>query len=43
MVLDINNQPSIEPEQLENFIVEGFNLIDVREEDEWNAGQHQIA
>lgn len=43
MVLDINNQPSIEPEQLENSIVEGFKLIDVREEDEWNAGHHQNA
>tara|TARA_B100001996_G_scaffold270884_1_gene211973 strand:- start:933 stop:1283 length:351 start_codon:yes stop_codon:yes gene_type:complete len=43
VVLGISQTPSIEPEQLENLIQDGFTLIDVREQDEWNAGHHQSA
>ena len=43
MVFGISDTPSIEPEQLENLIQDGFKLIDVREQDEWNAGHHQSA
>ena len=43
MALGINNSPSIEPEQLEKLIQDGFKLIDVREQDEWNAGHHKSA
>ena len=43
MVLDINNTPSVEPEDLENLLQEGYQLIDVREQDEWDAGHHKLA
>ena len=43
MVFGISDTPSIQPEQLENLIQDGFKLIDVREQDEWNAGHHQSA
>lgn len=43
MVLGISHPPSIDPEQLESLIQDGFKLIDVREQDEWDAGHHQSA
>ena len=43
MVLGINNTPSVEPENLEDLLQEGFKLIDVREKDEWDAGHHKHA
>ncbi len=43
MVLDINNIPSVEPETLEDLLKEGYLLIDVREQDEWDAGHHKRA
>ena len=43
MVLGINNTPSIEPENLEDLLQEGYQLIDVREQDEWDAGHHKRA
>mgnify|MGYP001186927065 FL=1 len=43
MVLDINYTPSVEPENLEELLKEGYQLIDVREQDEWDAGHHKRA
>ena len=43
MVLGINNTPSVEPENLENLLQEGYKLIDVREQDEWDAGHYKSA
>ena len=43
MVLGINNTPSVKPEDLENLIQQGYQLIDVRENDEWDAGHYKIA
>ena len=43
MVLDINNTPSVEPENLEDLLQEGYQLIDVREQDEWDAGHYKSA
>ena len=43
MVLGINNTPSVEPENLEDLLQEGYQLIDVREHDEWDAGHHKRA
>ena len=43
MVSDINNTPSVMPEDLENFIQQGYQLIDVRENDEWDAGHYKSA
>ena len=31
------------PENLENLLSEGYKLIDVREQDEWDAGHHEEA
>ena len=36
----ISNTPSIQPEKVEDFIENGHLLIDVREDDEWEAGHH---
>ena len=43
MVSGINNTPSVMPEELENLIQQGYQLIDVRENDEWNAGHYKSA
>jgi len=43
VALDINNIPSVEPETLEDLLKEGYLLIDVREQDEWDAGHHKNA
>ena len=43
MVLGINNIPSVMPEDLENLIQQGYQLIDVRENDEWDAGHYKSA
>ena len=43
MVLDTNNTPSVMPEDLENLIQQGYQLIDVREHDEWDAGHYKSA
>ena len=43
MVLGINNTPSVMPEDLENLIQQGYQLIDVRENDEWDAGHYKNA
>ena len=43
MVLGINNTPSVEPENLEDLLQEGYQLIDVGEQDEWDAGHHESA
>ena len=43
MVLDINNTPSVMPKDLENLIQQGYQLIDVRENDEWDAGHYKSA
>ena len=42
MVLGINNIPSVMPEDLENLIQQGYQLIDVRENDEWDAGHYKV-
>jgi rhodanese-related sulfurtransferase len=41
--LGINNTPSLEPENLEDLLQEGYQLVDVREQDEWDAGHHKSA
>jgi len=38
-----NNNEEITPENLESFLSEGYKLIDVREQDEWDAGHHSEA
>ena len=43
MELDINNTPSLEPKNLEDLLQEGYQLVDVREQDEWDAGHHKSA
>ena len=43
MVLDTSNTPSVMPEDLENLIQQGYQLIDVRENDEWDAGHYKSA
>ena len=43
MVLGINNTPSVEAENLEDLLQGGYQLIDVREQDEWDAGHHKRA
>ena len=40
MELGINSTPSVQPNEVENFIKEGFVLVDVREIDEWTSGHH---
>ena len=40
MVFGISNTPSIQPEQVEDSMENGYLLIDVREDDEWQAGHH---
>ena len=43
VVFGISNTPSIQPEQVEDCIENGHQLIDVREDDEWQAGHHSNA
>tara|TARA_X000000368_G_scaffold392136_1_gene356646 strand:+ start:7768 stop:8118 length:351 start_codon:yes stop_codon:yes gene_type:complete len=43
VVLGINNTPSVEAENLEDLLQGGYQLIDVREQDEWDAGHHKLA
>jgi|TARA_Y100000004_G_C8935232_1_gene421753 rhodanese-related sulfurtransferase len=43
VVLGINNTPSVMPEDLENLMQQGYQLIDVRENDEWDAGHYKNA
>ena len=40
MELGINSTPSVQPNEVENFIQEGCVLVDVREIDEWISGHH---
>ena len=40
MVFGISNTPSIQPEQVEDSMENGYLLIDVREDDEWQACHH---
>ena len=40
MELGINSTPSVQPNEVENFIKEGCVLVDVREIDEWTSGHH---
>ena len=40
MELGINSTPSVQPNEVENFIQEGCVLVDVREIDEWTSGHH---
>ena len=40
VVFGISNTPSIQPEQVEDSMENGYLLIDVREDDEWQAGHH---
>ena len=40
MELGINSTPSVQPNEVENFIQEGCILVDVREIDEWTSGHH---
>ena len=44
VVFGIGNEiEEVQSENLENLLVEGYNLIDVREQDEWDAGHHSDA
>ena len=40
MVFGMGNNEEVSSENLENLLSEGFKLIDVREQDEWDAGHH---
>ena len=43
MVFGIGKVNSVLPENIEQHIDDGYKLIDVREEHEWNAGHHPDA
>ena len=44
VVFGIGNEiEEVQSENLENLLVEGYKLIDVREQDEWDAGHHSDA
>ncbi len=43
MVLGFNKVPSVYASDVENLISNGHLLIDVREDDEWEAGHHKDA
>ena len=43
MVFGIGKVNSVLPENIEQHLKDGYKLIDVREEHEWNAGHHQDA
>ncbi len=40
MVFGLDNIKSVLSEDVENHLSDGYKLIDVREEHEWNAGHH---
>ena len=40
MELGINSTPSVQPNEVEDLIQDGFVLVDVREKDEWISGHH---
>ena len=42
MVFGFNKVPSVDASDVENLISNGHILIDVREDDEWEAGHHKI-
>ena len=43
MVFGTDNNETIAPENLESYLSNGYKLIDVREQDEWDAGHHTEA
>ena len=43
MVFGSANINYVLPENIEQHILDGYKLIDVREDDEWNAGHHSGA
>ena len=44
MVFGIGKEiQEISPDELEDYLVKGYNLVDVREQDEWDAGHHEKA
>ena len=43
MELGINSTPSVQPNEVEDLIQDGFVLVDVREKDEWISGHHVAA
>ena len=43
MVFVMVNNEEVSPENLEILLSEGYKLIDVREQDEWEAGHHTEA
>ena len=43
MVFGSANTNYVLPENIEQQILDGYKLIDVREDDEWNAGHHSGA
>ena len=44
MVFDMDNKnEEVMPEKLEDLLKAGYKLIDVREQDEWDAGHHSEA
>ena len=43
MVFGSANTNYVLPENIEQHILDGYKLIDVREDDEWNAGHHSGA
>ena len=40
MVFGMDDMETVEPENLETYLSDGYELIDVREQDEWDAGHH---
>ena len=40
MVFGTDNTETIAPENLESYLSNGYKLIDVLEQDEWDAGHH---
>ena len=43
MVFGFNKVPTVEASEVEDLVSNGHILIDVREEDEWEAGHHREA
>lgn len=43
MVFGFNKVPSVDASEVETLISNGYLLIDVREDDEWEAGHHRDA
>ena len=40
MVFGMDDMETVAPENLETYLSDGYELIDVREQDEWDAGHH---